>query len=149
MKPTVVAATMFMVLLCLLVATPAQADWPSWKLPSLNPFAKKETPQRRTVARPASTRSQQPGTLQRMTNGTRNFFSKTADALTPWDNNPPRKPLPPPTGAARTYSSSPRTASKPAPSTWQRVTSWFGGETPQPPPPRSVDDFMALERPNF
>lgn len=81
-----------------------------WKLPSLNPF---KSEKKRASARVSDdswmsmpkvpkmpgfksgkSRSgrKEPSTFTKMSRGTKNFFDKTYDVLTPWDNDQPKKP---------------------------------------------------------
>src|SRR4051812_33160024 len=87
----------------------ATGDDSSWKLPNLNPFASGG----KTASRPSTQSGNgwhvpklwqttkgpvrpkprpQASTWSKMTTGTQQMLSKTADTLTPWDN---KKPAPP------------------------------------------------------
>ena len=85
----------------LLVTLTARAE-STWKLPDLNPFnnapksktAKKSTslfklPELSWPGKGGGKRSStnKPSTWNRVSNGTKNFFSKTKEVLTPWDNS--------------------------------------------------------------
>src|SRR5262249_47242467 len=103
----------FAVLLAVLCPSSASGEDSSWKMPNLNPFASKSKPSSRrpssaptsgwhmpkllqttkTPVRHKTKAASQPSTWSQMTTGTQQFFAKTADTLTPWDN---KKPAPPP-----------------------------------------------------
>src|SRR5262245_49222804 len=87
----------------MMVAAPvlALADGGGWTMPNLNPFAQKGKPP--TTNRSASaggwqwpklwssnsaakSKSKKPSAMQSVTKGTKQFFSKTADAFNPWDD---------------------------------------------------------------
>lgn len=97
------AAVLTVVLLIVACPLLAPAEESSWKLPNLNPFSAKGKPptaSRASGAKSAGWRmpklwpstpaarkpTNQPSTIQKMTTGTKQFFSKTADALNPWDD---------------------------------------------------------------
>jgi hypothetical protein len=61
-------------LVVLLVGGSVQAS--DWGLPNLNPFSS-----------PASKRSNQPSMWTKMSRGTKDFFSRTYDVLTPWETD--------------------------------------------------------------
>lgn len=158
-------------LACVLTAAAALAD--GWSLPNLNPFKKEkrevspyvpatrdwsaaeaEEPPTSGFKLPklklpavggAKKPSNEPGTMQRVTQGTKNFLSKTADALTPWDKND--KPLPDPraTGVRRRYSGSPSAARAEKKSSF--LPSWFSDE--EEPAPRTVNGFLGQPRPQY
>ena len=144
-----------------LAASGADGSW----MPNLNPFGGKgkSTPRGHTsnaatsgwkvpklwpstggtaASRPKPRGASQPTTWSRMTSGTQQFFSKTADTLTPWDN---KKPAPSPT---ITGSNSFFTHNKPkdkksgdiAPASW-----W---STEKNDAPKSVNEFLSRPRPN-
>jgi hypothetical protein len=159
-------------LACVLTAAAALAD--GWSLPNLNPFKKEErevspyVPATRDWSAAAAEEpptsgfklpklklpkiggekkpSNEPGAMQRVTQGTKSFLSKTADVLTPWDKND--KPLPSAraTGVRRTYSGSPNTARGEKKSSL--FSSWFSDEE-EPQPPRTVNGFLGQPRPKF
>lgn len=103
-----------------LMAQVAAAEESGWKMPNLNPFQSQDKPARKRPAPPSrndssllklpqlptpalpswgrkdtpskrSVRSNQPSSVDRMTKSTTDFFAKSYDALTPWDNGP-KKP---------------------------------------------------------
>lgn len=136
-----------------LATSAAFAEDSGWKLPNLNPFSSSP---KRTKARVSDnswmsmpkvpsmpgfkrgasrSRKQQPSTMTKMTQGTKNFFSKTYDVLTPWDNNAPKKP---PTRLG--------TRRKPDESEGG-LFSWFGSDEPEEP--QTVGDFLRQGRPGF
>lgn len=144
------------------LAGPAQAeDEGGFRLPNLNPFSKSEKSEPRRATgrvsddsslwpfgskpagntRPVSTgrsvpRRAEPSMTTKVTQGTKNFFSKTYDVLTPWDNNDP--PPPPRYGA-----------SKPKQKKgfdWD-VLNLFGDDEPEQEI-TSVNEWLALPRPD-
>jgi hypothetical protein len=89
----------------------------------------------------------QPSTMQRLGRGTKNFFSKTADVLTPWDND--EKPVPrsrTATGVRRTYAGSPNAAKVEKKTSF--LPKWFSGDD-EPESPKTVNGFIAQPRPRF
>lgn len=120
-----------------------------WGLPNLNPFASKAKPP--TSARvsddswqmPSLRRSSGPSTWQKMNNGTKSFFSKTASALNPWDSPPETKPVSP---SGRNSAFSRTTSTKTQPESSGSWFSWWGGAE-EPQRPKTVNDFLMQERP--
>jgi hypothetical protein len=125
-----------------------------WSLSKLNPFKKSPAPQRTRAsvsdhatrsgtnhmnvppwtARPASTtRRNEPSTLEKINQGTKDFFGKTKEVLMPWSSSS-KKP------ASRAGSR------QPAKTSW--FSSWFP-EKKKEPEIRTVNDFLSLERPQF
>lgn len=121
-----------------------------WKFPSLNPFQSETS---RSPARTTNNSSwwgtpklpgfsstparrpgpQKPSMLTKMTRGTKNAMSKTYDALTPWDNNKPKKPA-----TNMNYSNSKSDSSG----------GFFGWFSPKEEPEiRTVNDFLIQPRP--
>ena len=115
---TLICITGAICLLGLALPVAGRGEEGGWKMPNLNPFSSKSKPQ--TAARAASPptsgwkmpklwpaptaatprkKPSQPSAWSKMTSGTKNFFAKTADALTPWDNNKPAPPQPSVTGS--------------------------------------------------
>jgi hypothetical protein len=137
-----------------------------WRLPSLNPFAG-ATAQRtasvgdaptsgwkmprlwpvKSAAAAAPARPKGPSAWQKMSNGTRTFFSKTADALNPWDDAEENKPIVASgSGAAFRRAS----AKKDEPSDRFSLPSWsWGSESQQESKPKTVNDFLSQPRPDF
>jgi hypothetical protein len=104
-----------------------------WKMPSLWPKAS------------ASSRPGQPSAWQKMTSGTKNFFSKTADALTPWD----RKPATPPrsvTGSNSVFTNNASKAAEKKNSSSIFPASWWSSDKQEQP--KSVSEFLSQPRPN-
>jgi len=150
------------VLLAILSPYSASGEDSSWKMPNLNPFASKGKPSSRrpssaptsgwhmpkllqttkTPVRPKSKAANPPSTWSRMTTGTQQFFAKTADTLTPWDN---KKPAPPPkiTGSNSIFTQQ----SKPKDKDSGGITpaSWWSSEKNDSP--KSVNDFLSQPRP--
>ncbi len=149
--------TLGLMVLLALTAT-SDAEDAGWKMPGLNPFASKTA----TTAPPTSgwkmpklwpktsaapkRRSNQPSTLSKMTSGTKNFFSKTADAINPWDD----KPAPPPkiTGSNSIFTQQRQAAQKKKEASSGSVlpASWWGGDK-KDSKPKSVNDFLSQPRP--
>jgi hypothetical protein len=88
-------------------------------------------------------KSSQPSTLSKMTSGTKSFFSKTADAINPWDD----KPAPPPkiTGSNSIFTQQRQAAQKKEASSGVLPASWFGEKKDSQP--KSVNDFLSQPRP--
>jgi hypothetical protein len=153
----------FVAALLLAIVTPlcAVGDNSSWKMPNLNPFATKGKTASRPSTAPTSgwhmptlwqttkgpvrhkpKPANQPSTLSKMSTGTQQFFAKTADTLTPWDN---KKPAPPSkiTGSNSifTHQSKPKEkeSSGIAPASW-----W---STEKSDAPKSVNEFLSQPRP--
>ena len=84
----------------------------------------------------------EPSTWSQMTSGTQQFFSKTADTLTPWDN---KKPAPPRT---ITGSNSIFTHNKPKDKESSGVApaSWWSTDKSDSSP-KSVNEFLSQPRP--
>jgi hypothetical protein len=130
-----------------------------WKMPNLNPFAAKDRTSGRASSpptsgwhmpkiwpsAPAKGKKTQASTLHKMTTGTQKMISKTADALTPWDN---KKPSPPPkiTGSNSifTQQSQPKKEEK---SGSILPASWWSSDS-EPKKPQSVNEFLAQPRPH-
>ncbi len=156
---------------CLLAASSALAE--GWEFPNLNPFKTEQrevsafTPPRDystpMEAEPEDSGFQfpkfkmptfgmgpkppgQPSTLQKLGRGTKNFFSKTADVLTPWDKDEPsvsgsRRA----TGVRRRYNGSTGEFKAEKKSF---VPSWFS-TSDEPETPQTVNSFIAQPRPKF
>jgi hypothetical protein len=115
--------------------TPAQAEWyrPStWggKKPTVNSHQNSHQKKKNT------------GVI----GGTKRALSKTADALTPWDNK--KKKNNPHEGAGRFFRPDIAHRQKQNESTWYRPATWFKNDT-QPEKPLTVTDWMAQDRPEF
>lgn len=152
-----VLTTGLTLLLSLAAASGAAADG-GWKMPNLNPFASKTA----TAAPPTSgwkmpklwpktlsapkRKKNQPSTLSKMTNGTKSLFSKTADAVNPWDD----KPVPPPkiTGSNSIFTQQRQAAEKKKEPSSSSVlpASWWGSDK-NDGKPKSVNDFLSQPRP--
>ncbi|RCS42151.1 hypothetical protein DTL42_20180 [Bremerella cremea] len=120
-------------LVCLLGASlpmSAQAEW-------YNPLSWGSSPA------PAK-KSTGPSTLQKINNGTKDFFYKSADFLNPFDDAEDEKPT-----RRTTYRGGYHSASK---KKQQESSSWFGGwfsTEPEPAPPQTVSEFLDLPRSKF
>jgi hypothetical protein len=159
-------------LACIAAAAPARAE--GWSFPNLNPFktekkevspyvpatrdwsaAEAEDPPTSGFRLPkmklpsmggASQKpSSDPSMMQRFGQGTKNFFSKTADVLTPWDND--KKPLPSTrsTGVRRVYPGSPNAVQEEKKSFF---SSLFSSDD-EPEKPRTVNGFLGQPRPKY
>lgn len=104
-----------------------QADW-------YNPFSWGETPTKKVSKK-------EPGTLEKFNDGTKDFFSKTADFLNPFNDGESASK-----STRYSYNGGYR-ASKPSESSWG-WGSWFDSK-PKKTAPETVSDFMDLERPRF
>jgi hypothetical protein len=159
------------VLSCLVVALlaagltlPACGEESNWKMPNLNPFASKgksastsnaptsgwKMPKMwpsgsgNAAARAKPRQSNQPSTISKMTNGTKEFFSKTADTLTPWDNDKPKAPAGKVSGSNSFWSQS--TSKTKKASDGVAPASWWSGEKKNEQP-KTVGDFLSQPRP--
>jgi hypothetical protein len=150
---------------------PAGAEW---KFPSLNPFktekreissytpppeeysaALDEEPPKSGFKLPSMKMPKlssspkppgQPSAMQKVGRSTKNFFSKTADVLTPWDNDKKTAPRArTATGVRRTYAGSP-SAEKEEKKSF--LPNWFSKKD-APEEPRTVNGFIAQPRPRF
>jgi hypothetical protein len=120
---------------------------------SLSPFAPLECAQQDWqpggFVLPTLDATEQPGVIHRgqapgaspwarFTQGTKNFFSRTYDVLTPWETENEK-------ARARRQAVNHRSSGKkPQPSFW---SGWFGGQE-EPPQPRTVSEWLAQPRPN-
>jgi hypothetical protein len=141
----------------------ARAEEGRWRMPNLNPFSPKGKPP--TSGRvsdaptsgwkwpklwPTSTASAKakpagPGAWQKMSAGTRTFFSKTADAINPFDDAGDDQQPVKITGSNSVLSRG--SAKKKEKSRSLLPASWRGGE--EKDEPRTVNDFLARPRPEF
>jgi len=136
-----------------------RADDGAWKMPNLNPFSGNgataggpptsgwHMPKilaSSPTARPKGKRPQ-PSTFHKMTSGTQKMLSKTADALTPWDN---KKPSPPTkiTGSNSifTHQTQPKKEQKGGSVS---PASWWSSDS-KPKEPESVNAFLSQPRPH-
>jgi len=143
----------------------AHAADSGWKIPNLNPFASKSQPSRPRTAQPPTSgwkmpnlspgttaskpKSNQPTTWNKMTAGTQQFFSKTADALNPWDNKPAAAPKSI-TGSntAFTHNKTAKPAKPEAKSGSILPASWWSSEqSAKGQPAKSVNEFLSSPRP--
>jgi hypothetical protein len=119
-----------------------QAD-DGWSLAKLNPFKGKsgdaavrmrvEDQLAEARARSGMSRSEQPSTWARISQGTQDFFGKTKDVLMPWTKDDKQR-----TNAR----SRPKPKKKPS-----IMTAWLKKERPQRP--KTVVDFLGNDRPGF
>lgn len=137
----------------------APAEESAWKLPNLNPFASKAQPP--TAARapksgggslpriwPKSSATKrptgQPTALDKMTRGTKQFFSKTADALNPWDDEKERS-APRASGSNSAISRATKKKTESSGSGLLPASWWSSDE--KDPRDKTVNDFLARPRP--
>jgi hypothetical protein len=144
-----------------LVASKAAGEEGGWKMPNLNPFAGKSggtsgpptsgwkmpnlLPKSSGMPKSsaAKRKSNQPGTLTKMTQGTQRFFSKTADVLNPFDDKPAEQPKI--TGSNSIFTQQRKSAEAKKDSSVSPA-SWFGGEKDDGKD-KSVNDFLSRPRP--
>lgn len=155
-------------ILCVLTAATSRGDEPS-VFSKLNPFAKDDAPR---PSKPADDegglhfpklpapklpkvdltpdwasrsprRSNEPSAWSRMTTGTKNLFSKTADVLNPFDDADDKK-----AAAAPSWRNGSRSKAKPKEKKGLSLPTWLGGQ-PEEERPQTVNDFLALPRPSF
>jgi hypothetical protein len=143
--------------ICLSAAAASAGADSGWKMPNLNPFASKTS----TASRPPTSgwkmpnllpktaapkrRTNQPSTLGKMTKGTQQFFSKTADALNPWDSKQP-EPAAKITGSNSIFTNQSKTTKAENKSSSVSPASWWGGDN-KDSRPKSVNDFLSQQRP--
>jgi hypothetical protein len=154
----------FAVLLATALPAAAWSTDSSWKMPNLNPFSsqgKAPTSSRAsnaptsgwkmpklwpsTTNAPAKRRPSQPSTMSKMTKGTQQFFSKTADAINPFDDKKPQ-PQPSVTGSNTRFTHN-QPAKKEQKSSGISPASWWGGEDTKSQNPKTVGEFLAQPRP--
>jgi hypothetical protein len=139
------------------------ADGGGWTMPNLNPFSQKTkttTPARAAKpptsgwhmpslwpAAPAGrTKPNQPSTLQKVTAGTKNIVSKTADALNPWDNKPQSTAPPKPSGSNSAFNQA--SAKKKQTQNTSVLPSWPWGAKEEDKP-MDVNRFLSQPRPGY
>ena len=163
MKTCCRAALLIAALLSLAAPHWAFADGGSWTMPNLNPFSQKT--KTTTTARagkpptsglhmpslwpsttPARSQPNQSSTLQKMTTGTKTLFSKTADALNPWDKPQPAPP-PKPSGSNSAFSQA--TAKKKDSQNTGLLPSWPWGSKKEDDRPKDVNGFLSQPRPGY
>lgn len=148
-----------LVVLMTLGAAPAVRG-EGWKMPSLNPFKKRDShpAHLRITDEPKSAwwkpklpsfssgkprgGSSQPSTWSKMTRTTKNAWSKTTDALNPFDDEPEKPRSVTGYNTAFTQASSRKKEEKKS-SWWP---SWGAKEEPQRS--KTVQDFLSQERPD-
>jgi hypothetical protein len=115
-------------LVVLSVVTSARAN--DWSLSSLNPFSS-----------PPPKRSNEPSTWTKMSQGTKNFFSRTYDVLTPWETEAEKS------RAQRSRSTRPLTNTRKTSSeNTSFFSGWWGAEE-KPQQPRTVSEWLKQPRP--
>ncbi|MBA2115081.1 hypothetical protein [Bremerella alba] len=85
-------------------------------------------------------KSKGPSTIQKINNGTKDFFTTTADYMNPFNDGDDHKKK------RYTYNGGYRSSKKQEDSSW--FGNWFTSE-PDPGPPQTVSDFLDLERAKF
>jgi hypothetical protein len=162
MKTSLIFATLVFTLFTMAFPLAGRSEDGGWHMPNLNPFSAKTKPPVAGRASPATSgwhppklfskpappkrTAAQPSAWSKMTSGTQKFFSKTADALNPWDS---KQPEPPPklTGSNSVFT---RNHAKAEPKSSSIVpTSWWSSEPEDPKNqrPKTVNDFLSQERP--
>ena len=142
---------------CLALAAAARGEEGSgWKFPNLNPFSRKAAPP--TSARisdddwkvpgsraaQAQAKPKSPSVWQKMSTGTKTMFSKTADALNPFDDAKDNEPVRV-TGSRNAFRQASAKKSKSGsflPSLW----SWGSEEDDRP---KDVNQFLSQPRPEY
>ena len=164
MKTSSGACLLIVAAFLLAFAYPALGDDGGWKMPNLNPFSQKtKTTTTAWTGKPptsgwhmpklwpstttAQTKPNQPSTMQKMGTGTKNFFSKTADALNPWDNAQPAAPPPKPSGSNSAFSQA--TAKKKDTQSTSLLPSWPWGAKAEDKKDNDVNAFLARPRPGY
>jgi len=141
----------------------ARSEDSGWHMPNLNPFSAKTKPPvagRATGAptsgwhapklfsksAPHKRAAAQPSAWNKMTTGTQKFFSKTADALNPWDD---KQPQPPPKISGSNSVFTHNHAKAEPKSSSILPTSWWSSEPndAKSQRPKTVNDFLSQERP--
>ncbi len=140
-------------LLAYIASSPALAE-SGWKMPNLNPFAGKSTdaaPPKKSSgfkmpslvpswAKKDSKKPSQASAWSKISDGTKQFFTKTKDVLTPWDNPPKKASSSSISQRFHMGGSSEKTKKK------SFFTSWMT-EKEEPKKPRSVSEFLKQPRP--
>lgn len=154
--------TIAVALLCCLVVASAVHGADGWKMPNLNPFAKKSGPP--TSARvsdsgglkmpklwPSSgkttTTRKGPSTWQKVSSGTKSMMSKTADFLNPF-NDADDNPEPTQITGSNSYFSQVANQKQAEKKSSTFLPQWWSGEEEEQKP-KTVTDFLALPRPEF
>jgi hypothetical protein len=88
---------------------------------------------------------QAPSTWSRMTSGTKSVIAKTTDALNPWDDGQPAPRSV--TGSNSVFS--PASTSKKESEKKSFLPSWNWGAEEEEKRPKTVNDFLALPKPEF
>jgi hypothetical protein len=117
---------------------PPTSSGGGWKMPSL-------WPQMSPTSAPKQTTS--PSAWQRMQTGTRNFWSKTADAINPFDDANDNLQQPDPTGRNSAFRQA--TMSKGANQKSKSFLPSWSGQDKADNKPKTVQDFLAQPRPGF
>jgi len=153
----------------LLIAALLIIAWPlassaadgSWSMPNLNPFSSKGKPPTSTRAgnpptsgwhmpnllpgnATAKKKPAQSSSWQKMNNSSKTFFSKTADALNPWDKKTPAPPTKI-TGSNTAFTHN-KPAKPEAKSSSILPTSWWTSDK-KDSSPKSVNEFLSQQRP--
>ena len=142
---------------CLLLACAATSTAlaeSSWTMPNLNPFASKPAaaaPKKSSGfkmpslipswAKSETKKPSEPSTWSKISGGTKEFFGKTKDTLTPWDNPPKKASNSSMSQRFHMGGSSNQTKKK------SFLTSWLP-EPEKPQKPRSVSEFLKQPRPS-
>jgi hypothetical protein len=109
-----------------------------WKLPKLWP-SKTTTAQRQPAG---------PSTWQKMTAGTKNLVSQTADTLNPFNDANDKVEAPALTGRNTMFSQA-SNSKKPEEKSKSFLPSWLGGAQEEEKRPKTVNEFLLQDKPDF
>jgi hypothetical protein len=109
-----------------------------WKMPKLWPSGS-TTAQRKPAG---------PSTWQKMTTGTKNLVSQTADTLNPFNDANDKVEAPAITGSNTMFSQA-SSSRKPAEKSKSFLPSWLGGEPEEEYRPKTVNEFLLQPKPDF
>ena len=139
-----------------LAISSADGEESGWHMPNLNPFSSKSSgtsapptsgwkvPNLLPKSSTAKRRKNQPSTMTKMTQGTKKFFSQTADALNPFDDKPVEQPKI--TGSNSIFTQQRKAFEAEKKQNEISAASWWGGEK-KDSKPKSVNDFLSQPRP--
>lgn len=155
------------VVLSLAVVSSTSRAAEGWQMPNLNPFAKKagpptsarvsdagdgwKMPSFAPKAKKKSTmagKRPQPTTWQKMTTGSKKFWSQTADTLNPFNDAKDNRPMPSVTGTNSYFSqASSRKSNTQKSNTF--LPSFWSSEKESPKRSNDVNNFLSQPRPGY
>lgn len=149
------------VLVCLLAIPALAPAADGWKMPNLNPFAKKAGPPTSTRVSDSSgwsmpnlwpsskktTAKRGPTTWQKMSSGTKSMMNKTADFLNPFDDAND-DPGPTQITGSNAHFSQVANRKQPEKKSSTFLPSWLSGQEEEKEI-NTVHDFLNLDRPGF